>query len=75
MKRAKDADIQTRKPWGFAGLGGLRVQHTIPNLPKGPHLATKWPKSGVFKGGFRGRGSKGPLFGSKRFIFQGLAPP
>ena len=54
----------------------MRGYATPPNLPKGPLLATKWAKNGVFcrevKGG---EVQKSPLFGSKRSTFWGSPHP
>ena len=57
--------FQAHKPGGVGGATHL------PNLPKGPLLATKWAKNGVFVGGLKGWGSKSLLFGSKRSTFGG----
>ena len=52
---------------------GAGVQRTPQkNLPKGPLLATKWAKNGVFIRGLRGWGSKSSLVGSKRSTFGGF---
>ena len=50
MKRQENKHI-ARPVAGGGGGGG--VMHP-PNLSKGPLLATKWAKNGVFVGGFRG---------------------
>ena len=57
------------------GVQGVRWHPQ--NLPKGPLLATKWAKSGVFVGGFtRGvRFKKVHFLGPKGPLFGGPAPP
>ena len=47
--------------WGSSPVA--RGCDATPNLPKGPLLATKWVKNGVFVGGLREWGSKSPLLG------------
>ena len=55
--------------WFSGPLPGGRGGATQPpNLTKGPLLATKWAKNGVFVGGLRGVRFKKSTFG-------GLAPP
>ena len=43
-----------------------------PHLPKGPLLATKWTKSGVFEGGLRWVRFKKSTFGVQKVHFWGV---
>ena len=54
----------------YAGRGlhrpiarGMGVQRTIPNQAKGPLLATRKAKNGVFASGLRERASRSPFLG------------
>ena len=56
---------------------GVRgVQRTPSNLSKGPLLATKWAKNGIFVGGLRGmRFKKSTFLVQKVHFLGGPAPP
>ena len=48
------------------------VGHIPPNLAKGPLLATKWAKNGVFVGGLRGVRFKKSIWGVQKVHFWGV---
>ena len=47
----------------------------LPNLPKGPLLAIKWAKHGVFVGGLRGVKFKKSTFLVQKVHFLGVLHP